>query len=358
MALEREAITRWAEARFRAKVRAVEPIDGDLGDKGLAYASVLRVRLEGAPDVVLHTTRKNAGFGHDDLADRAYAAFLPYATFGTFPRHARAVDVGSIAKNGELRSMGDADDFYFVTEFVEGTPYFHDLERVGRDLTATEDDLARARALADILADAHAEKRRDDATWLRKLRVLQGHDECVAGIVDSYDGRGGDVPAGARLRRIEHRVLDHRHRLKAFPWRLARVHGDFHPWNVLMSGRGDALGVVVLDRSRGAYGEPADDLTAMAINYIFFALRAGAGAAPAFRELFRTFFGHWLSRTRDHEVLSVAQPYFAYRALVVASPAWYPNLPVGVRERLVELAEAVLEMDMLDLDTLERYFVV
>ncbi len=357
MALDRAAITRWAEARFGGKVRAIEPIDGDLGDKGLAYASVLRVRLDGARDVVVHTTRKNAGFGHDDLADRAYAAFLPYATFGSFPRHARALDVGSLASDGELRSMADADDFYFVTEFVEGTPYFHDLERVGAARSVTDDDLARARALADVLADAHAEKRRDDATWLRKLRVLQGHDECVAGIVDSYDDARGDVPSTERLRRIEHRVLDHRHRLKAFPWRLARVHGDFHPWNVLMSGQGSELDVVVLDRSRGAYGEPSDDLSAMAINYIFFALRSGAGSAPAFRELFRAFFGHWLSRTRDHEALGVAQPYFAYRALVVASPAWYPNLPAGVRERLVELAEAVLEMETLDLDALEGYFV-
>lgn len=358
MALERDAIARWAEGRFGGKVRAIEPIDGDLGDKGLAYASVLRVRLDGAPDVVVHTTRKNTGFGHDDLADRAYAAFLPYATFGSFPRHARALDVGSIAEDGSLRSIADADDFYFVTEFVEGTPYFHDLERVGATRSATDDDLGRARALADVLADAHAEKRRDDATWLRKLRMLQGHDECVAGIVDSYDGGGGDAPQTARLRRIEHRVLDHRHRLKAFSWRLARVHGDFHPWNVLVSGRGAELGIVVLDRSRGAYGEPADDLSAMAINYIFFALRSGAASAPAFRALFRAFLGHWLSRTRDHEALGVAQPYFAYRALVVASPAWYPNLPDGVRERLLELAEAVLEMETLDLDALESYFVV
>jgi len=44
----------------------------------------------------------------------------------------------------------------------------------------------------------------------------------------------------------------------------------FHPWNLLFRTETDFS---VLDRSRGEWGEPADDVAALAVNYLFFGLR-------------------------------------------------------------------------------------
>ncbi len=355
-----EAITAWTHERYGkgARVRSVRAIDDDVGDKGFGYANVIRIELEGAPveSVVLHIARRG-GFGHEDLADRAHDAFLPWQTFNTFPEHVRALDVGYVDTSGILESAAAAHDFFLVTEYAKGTPYFHDLERIATSGAFGLEDEARVVRLAELLAKAHAEKRDDREAWLRRLRDLAGHHECVAGLVDSYDGKVADgIPDVATLRRIEHRVLDHRHRLKPYAHRLARVHGDFHPWNLLFDGVGAERKVVVLDRSRGAYGEPADDLTALSINYLFFALRHGSRAVAPLRALHRRFFDTWLAVTKDPEVLAVAQPYLVFRALVVASPVWYPDLPDGMRARLFALIDTVLDMETLDLDVLETFF--
>jgi aminoglycoside phosphotransferase (APT) family kinase protein len=44
------------------------------------------------------------------------------------------------------------------------------------------------------------------------------------------------------------------------------VHGDFHPWNILFQNDCD---FAVLDRSRGEWGDPADDVAPLTINYLF-----------------------------------------------------------------------------------------
>jgi len=60
-------------------------------------------------------------------------------------------------------------------------------------------------------------------------------------------------------------------RIGSWAHRLSQVHGDFHPWNVLFR---EGVDFTVLDRSRGERGEPADDVTAMTINYIFILCRS------------------------------------------------------------------------------------
>jgi len=38
----------------------------------------------------------------------------------------------------------------------------------------------------------------------------------------------------------------------------------------------------------------------------------------------------------------VVGPFFAFRALVVASPVWYPTLAPGIRAKLIHFVRAVL----------------
>jgi hypothetical protein len=41
----------------------------------------------------------------------------------------------------------------------------------------------------------------------------------------------------------------------------------------------------------------------------------------------------------------VVAPFFAFRGLMIASPAWYPSLADEVRRRLLAFVRAVLERD-------------
>jgi len=84
------------------------------------------------------------------------------------------------------------------------------------------------------------------------------------------------------------------------------VHGDYHPWNILFR---QAVDFKVLDRSPGRVGEhAADDMSAMSINYIFYALQAYGSLAGPFEKLHRFFWNLYLEKTGYGEMLDVIQP--------------------------------------------------
>jgi len=59
-----------------------------------------------------------------------------------------------------------------------------------------------------------------------------GHGECLMGILDSYPHPYALLPPHV-CEALEHDAVSWRWRLRGRTHRLARVHGDFHPWNLL-----------------------------------------------------------------------------------------------------------------------------
>jgi len=218
--------------------------------------------------------------------------------------------------------------------------YADDLRRIAREGVATREDLDRCDALARWLVQLHQVCGPADAVaWRRVVRDLLGSGEGIFGIVDAYPP---DVPGAprARLERIEHRCLDWRWRLRERSERLHRTHGDFHPFNIVFSGGTE---FTALDASRGGRGDPADDLTALAINYVFFALQAPGTWERGFGPLWRQLWSSYLAGSGDSEVLRTAAPFLAWRALVLGCPKFYPELGAGARGALLDLAEGALD---------------
>lgn len=315
-----------------------EALGREASAKGRGYGRPRLVQLPWGQTVVFHRSRRGP-FGREYLADGAHTEVLAFETFDELPAHVRALDVGAVLADGSLRSIAGAQAFYLITSYGEGVPYFRLLEAAVEREAASADDLRKADVLVESLATIHAVRRDEPELYRRKSRELVGGNECIAGILDSYD----DFPldgwgSSEQLLSIERRCLGWRHRLKGFTHRLRRVHGDFHPWNLLFDG--DRL--TLLDRSRGPYGEPADDVAALVVNYLFFSLLGHGRLQGALRELWFHVFSTYLHRTGDEELLQTLPPHLAFRALVVASPAWYPDLPATTRRALLSFAERVL----------------
>jgi hypothetical protein len=305
---------------------------------------------------VLSRTRPVQGFGHDYPADRAWQALFAHQAYNTFPRHVRSVDVGIVRQSGELCSVADAREFFQLVEKAEGQLYWLDLDRL-LSLPLRPLDGERARALARFLAEAHAEKRDEPTLYERRIRELVGHGELLMGILDSYPHPYPLLPVAA-CEALEQAAVAWRWRLRGRVHRLARVHGDFHPWNLLFR---EGTDFSVLDRSRGEWGEPADDVSALGINYLFFGARkrgdAGqAGVAEPFLGLFRIFLDEYIRASGDRELLEVLPPFLAFRALVVAHPRWYPTLQPGTRATLLGFARAMMGPAPFDPDRLPGLF--
>jgi len=337
-------------ARFAGAPVSIErmcELGGESADtaalKAFGYGKPLRidyrVRRSGAAleQVVLRRVSGN-GFGRERMSDRAGEVWLDYETFSRLPRHCRARDMAVLARDGSLRSVADAEELVLLTDYAPGTLYAADLKRLSGEARATPLDRERAEALASYLAAIHAVKHDDPLLWRRRLRDLVGHGEGIMGLADSYAPDYAVVPP-AELRALEAAANEWRWRLKPLAHRLAQVHGDFHPFNVLFAEGRD---FVVLDRSRGAWGEPADDVSAMTINYIFFSLQRSGRLEAAFAELHQAFWTRYLAERDDPQLVAVIQPWLAWRVLVLASPQWYPTIADAARRQLMRFAFNVM----------------
>ena len=72
--------------------------------------------------------------------------------------------------------------------------------------------------------------------------------------------------------------------------------------------------------------------------------------------LWRHLWRRYLAERRDEELLAVAPPFFAWRALVVANPAFYPRMTGGARDKLLGFAERLLDEQALDPAWAEELF--
>ncbi len=322
--------------------------------KGFGYGVPYLITLSSQGNIskVVLQTMNPEGFGHEHFSDRAKILLWQHSVFSKLPRHVSSVDVGAFRKDGHgLESLGNCGEFFIVTEFAEGHLYHVDLDRIKTEGNLNALDERRCLALSDYLAKIHSVKHRSSSLYTRKIRELVGHDECIMGLLDSYPQKSAFLKE-SQLIDIELSCVSWRWQLKRLIHRLSQVHGDFHPWNILFQ---NDVEFRILDRSRGEWGEPADDVASMSINFIFYSLRKNGQLTGAFERLFNVFWENYLTKTGDDEILEVIQPFYAWRALVLASPIWYPKLSMRIRTKLLNFALNVLQVKTLDLEQINLY---
>lgn len=321
--------------------------------KGFGYGSplFLEYEVDGERKKAVLETMAPSSYGHDHFSDRAQAILWEHSAFNSLPRHVRSIDSGAFLDSGKIISTGQAGEFFLLTEFVDGIGYFKDLERLRDGASPAESDFHRTIALSDYLVDIHSRKLAAPRLYTRRIRELLGHGECIMGVIDNYP-KSFEFIDQSLLQKIETACLAWRWRIKDRGHRLCRVHGDFHPWNVLFREGAD---FTVLDRSRGEWGEPADDTACMTINYLFFSLQRSGRLEGGFEKMFSLFWDNYLNRTGDREMLEVIAPFFAWRGLVIASPVWYPHLSTDVRRTIFTFVENVLGARAFDPFDVKRY---
>ncbi|WP_022661822.1 phosphotransferase family protein [Paucidesulfovibrio longus] len=347
----------FVKAAFGGNARLVDY--GDLasldkqGMKRFGYGKplLLRYEVDGEPHEGVLSVMRGDKYGHQFYWDRASVLMFQFETSAAMPRHVRPLGLGYVDAAGNLVPLRGPREFFILNEKLEGYDYYHDLERI-RGGGMVPLDVENVRALARWLAEVHSVKKDDPDLYFRRVRDLVGSSECIMGLVDEAFPHPYSEYPDERFQALERGVLDWRWKLKGYAHRLAAVHGDLHPWNVLVDGRG---GFSVLDRSRGEWGEPAGDLATLAINYLLFGLYDKPRLQGDFERLYRVWFEEYLERTSDDEALEVIAPFFVFRALVIASPEWYPSHPPEVRRGLFRFMENVLREERFDWERINRY---
>ncbi len=321
--------------------------------KDFGYGSPLFVEIQsgGISDrLVIHTVRQDK-FGHERRSDRAGNILLGYDTFNKLSRHVPCLGAGAFTGEGEIVSLANTTEFFLITRYTPGRLFAQDLKKLLDGAELIPEDKSRVLALADYLVQIHNQKYNSPMLYHRYIRDLFGHGEGIFGLTDSYPSHFSIAPP-ARLRAIERKLINWGWALKDRAYRLSQVHGDFHPWNVLFQKDGMFF---VLDRSRGEWGEPADDVSAMSINFIFFSLQRFGALQGTFKVLFEIFWEYYLQNTQDVELVRVIQPFFAWRALVLAHPTWHPHISPETRQLLFNFIVNVLAEKWFDPQKINTY---
>jgi len=324
---------------------------GDVKEFGYGVPYLLEFKVSGEIKRAVLQTMKPDHFGHEHPADRAQSLIWAYSAYSKLPRHVKALDLGVFTCDKELISLKNFEEFFLLVEKAEGREYWRDLEEIAERGHIVDLDRKRCKALSDYLVEIHSVKSKEPELYVRRVRELIGHGECIMGIIDNYPAPT-DFISREEFIELEKLCVEWRWRLKEKTYRLCRVHGDYHPWNVLFT---HGTEFTVLDRSRGEFGEAADDVAAMTINYLFFSLRSKGRLEGGFEELYKLFISNYLDRTGDEELFKVIQPFYAWRALVIASPVWYPTLAKDVRKKLLNFAFNSLKTENFDPDKVNDY---
>jgi hypothetical protein len=341
--------------------------------------------LDGIRSYVVKTLLSE-GLGHDYPSDRAAVFLLDLDEYKNLPRHVKAIDVLSEMEDGSIKSIGGGREYYLLMERGTGRHYFNDLTEFSHRDKLEIYDIEKIKAMTSYLAEIHSLKKESRTLYWRKLRDTVGHGECLMGVFDSY-------PDGTlqynKMAEIIKKSVDWIARLKPKFKRLSQIHGDFHPGNIWFNptpplpplAKGGSGGVeslarggegkvltpnselrtdidfILLDRSRGPWGEPADDITALTINYIFFSIRHYASVKGPYLEGLRLFFERYVNLTGDDELYSVVAPFYAFRGAVVANPVFYPDLTPEQRRLIFRFVNNVLEDDRFRLEKVNDYLV-
>lgn len=341
------------EIKFVGELRERKKVISEKELKGFGYGIpyLIEFNIDGKAKYVVLETMRPEGFGHDHFSDRAQVLLWQHSAFNKLPKHVKSLDVGVFTNDGCAKTLGDCKEFFIVTELVDGLLYHNDLDRIKMTMELKSLDKKRCVALSDYLAEIHRVKKDAPRYYVRRVRDLVGHGEGIMGLMDSYPPNLEYI-SEKNLCEIEKKCVEWRWQLKRMTHRLCQVHGDYHPWNIMFR---KGVDFTVLDRSRGEWGEPADDLSAMSINYIFYSLQVFGEMSKPFETLWKLFWKNYLDKTGDEEMLTVVQPYFAWRGLVVASPVWYPNLTLNVRTKVINFVKRVLETDKFDIMEVNSY---
>ncbi len=289
------------------------------------------------------------GLEHDYPADRAGVFLMDLDDFNKMPNHIKAVDVLSEMKDGTIKSIGGGKEYYLLMEQASGEHYFHDLSMMGDKERLDKTDIDKIESMTSYLSQIHSVKKASKTLYWRKVRDIIGHGECMMGVFDTYpDG----TLSYEEIAGIEKKCIDWRARIKPLYARLCQVHGDFHPGNIWFQSNRE---FVLLDRSRGAWGDAADDVTALTINYIFFSINRFGYLQGAFQEAFNLFYETYLSKSGDSDLLKVVAPFYAFRGAVVANPVFYPDVTSENRRKIIGFINAILDDNSFELKKINEY---
>ena len=300
------------------KVKSIEKIGQ--GFHGMAF-QIKTIDKNNKEKKYFMKTLHEKGFGHEYPADRANVIIRALMDHNILSNHVKVLNAGSIQKNGSLLSLGEPEEFFIIMEEGKGIEYWNDLDVIRNNEKLAKEDEEKIKLIADYLASIHNIKYdggNGNYLYKKVVRDFVGHGELIMGIIDTFPDKL-DFVSNKELTEIVKKTVEWWEKIKRNSHRLTVIHGDFYPGNIWFDGKK----IVIFDRSRFRYGEPADDITALIMNFINYSVMTYGEFKGPFEKLTNLFFEEYLKKREDKELFKISPLFLSFRSLVCIHPVFY-----------------------------------
>lgn len=364
--LNEDKVKKYFSERFGSefKVKEIEKV-GE-GFHGIGF-SIKVVDKKNQNKIFILKILKTEGFGHDYPADRASVVIRSLMDGPLLENHIKVLDAGSIQEDNSLMTVGKPEDFFIIMEEAKGVEYWNDLDQIRNRKRLNEKDVERIKILAKYLATIHNQKYdgpHAEQVYRRVVRDFVGHGELTMGVIDTFPEKLNFTNRQDIINLVK-KMVEWWDKIKNKSHRLSVVHGDFHPGNILFNNEK----LLVTDRSRFRYGDPADDVSCLTINIINYSVMTYGDFRDPFKQLLELFFEEYFRNRKDDEIFSVIPLFFGFRSLVCIHPIFYSAEWLKKhgfskesisklnenKKKMVNFARNVLEEDKFNLKKINLY---
>jgi hypothetical protein len=321
--IEQKQIQKYLESYYKKKI-TISKYER-LGSGWVAVGYKVKFTIDGKKTKqVAIRTLKPVDFSHDYSSDRASYFLLQHDTSKLIPNHIESYGViGINSSTGELTDVSQNSEFFQILEWASGEEYFNDLERIFNENTLSWNDIVRARQLGKYLAELHniEPKLEDDV----KKSLYKRHTRDIVGsvflmdVIDTYPEEINFITK-AQLNDFVSAIYTKRESLKSDFNRIRKIHGDFHPGNIRFDTKNK---LSILDASRAIWGEPADDVASILINYIWYSFKLHGEVDGFYKYLISEFWNSYCENTSDREIINHLPLFIAIRSIVLNHPIFF-----------------------------------
>lgn len=358
MNLKELELKKYLEKKYNKKISNLKIEKLGSGVLGTGY--LLEFETEKEKQRLILKTLFTENLGMDHYSDRAASLIEAHDNYNKMRDHVKSIDVLAYNKDNTLTSLGNAQEFYILMEEANGKDLFKDFNQIKETKTLNEETKNKIIKISNFLVELHKNKYQSISLYRRKIRDTLGSGGSLIGLLDMHPDNAFNQFEKKWIEIVK-KAINYWRDSRNLDYRLCEIHGDYHPGNLWFEN--DKL--IILDRAKGRFGEPADDITAFIINPIMYSLIATKECRfkGPFKKVFDIFWNNYFKQTKDKEMRKIIAPYLAFRIAVVTNPIFYDDDFFGgvekakiVRTKIINLALNVLKDNEFNPEKINLYF--